>query len=132
MIRNPSFVVLYLFIFVYGKMDQGRVVFDISSDEEESGVTEPKGDYGWINAFLGITGEEQPDHDSDDEVVVLGEVKARSKSSKPMVRDLDDDCVVLDGDPDKPVVDDSVSDSDEVLVVGEKGPVRILEVKIFL
>ncbi|PON37129.1 hypothetical protein PanWU01x14_322500 [Parasponia andersonii] len=108
-------------------MEPGPVVFDISSDEEESGVTEPKGDeYDWLAEYL--DSDDKKSDDDSDEVVVLGEVKpkSRSKSSKPTVVDGDDDCVVLDGDPDKPVVDDAVNDSDELLIVGEKGQFSLM------
>ncbi|XP_062079544.1 uncharacterized protein LOC133783997 [Humulus lupulus] len=105
-------------------MERCAVVFDISSDEEEFSFTEPKGDdYDWLAKFF-ETGDKGSDNDSDD-VVVVSETKpkSRSKSSKPTVRDADDDCVILDSDPDKPIVDDAGSDSDELSIVGEKGPI---------
>ncbi|BFG42846.1 hypothetical protein CerSpe_291200 [Prunus speciosa] len=105
-------------------MNSGPI--DISSDEE-SGRNEKEDEeiYDWISELMDSI-DNQNDDDSDD-VVVIGEVniKPKVKSSKPTVTDVDDDCVVLDGDPDKPVsvVDDSGSNSDEVLVVGEKGQI---------
>ncbi|KAF4378172.1 hypothetical protein F8388_009029 [Cannabis sativa] len=108
-------------------MERDAVVFDISSDEEEFTLTETKGDdFDWLAEYL-EAGDKGSDNDSDD-VVVVGETKpkSRSKSSKPTVRDADEDCVVLDGDPDKKTLvgnDDAVSDSDELCIVGEKGPV---------
>lgn len=110
------------------------MVFDISSDEEESGFSVSKGDdFDWLAEFL--NGEDKESDGDSDDVVIVSEVKpkARLKSSKPTVRDVvDDDCVVLDGDPDKPVADDPVSDSDELLIVGEKGQVRLYNVKLKL
>ncbi|KAI4350298.1 hypothetical protein L6164_004766 [Bauhinia variegata] len=101
------------------------VVLDISSDEE-SGLNElaKTFDYDWIKEFLGESDEES---DDSDDVVVIGEVKPeqKSKSSKPTVKDVDDDCVVLDGDPEDRVtsVNETETESDELLVVGEKGQI---------
>lgn len=117
-------------------MDPEPIVFDISSDEEPSygRMDDPKGDgLTWLAEILGVAGDrENPSDDDSDDVVVLREVKAseKSKSSKPAVTDEedDDDCVILDGDPDNPVVEESNSrsDSDELLIVSEKGQVRII------
>ncbi|PSR86400.1 ABC transporter H family member protein [Actinidia chinensis var. chinensis] len=112
-------------------MDSRPVVFDISSDEEGWGETRDGGgcggdDYDWISELLEkVHGE--PD-DSDD-VVLVSEVvpnpKPRSKpSSVAKEKELDDDdCVILDCDPDKPVVieNNDAGDSDDLLIVGEKG-----------
>ncbi|KAF2292671.1 hypothetical protein GH714_026586 [Hevea brasiliensis] len=78
-------------------MESNPVIFDISSDEEPA-FNEPRG--------------------GDDDHECL--------SHRNRVKDVDDDdCVVLDGDPDKPVdvVDDAASDGDDVLVVGQKGQI---------
>ncbi|XAR58685.1 hypothetical protein NMG60_11014173 [Bertholletia excelsa] len=100
-------------------MDSRLVVLDISSDEECAGDN-----YDWISEFL--------DADDDDVVlvneVVLNKQRSNKRSifpSKPLVNDLDDDCVVLDGDPDKPAVieNDSAGESDDLLVVGERGQI---------
>lgn len=108
-------------------MDSGPVVLDISSDEEQDWSGSISDDYDWISELLDDV-DKHTDDDSDD-VVVVGEVnhKPKSKSSKQTLRDVDDDCVVLDGDPDKPAaaVDDASSGSDELLIVGEKGHVCI-------
>lgn len=66
----------------------------------------------WVKQFLDMSDEELT------EVVSSGEV------NKSNVDD-DDDCVILDGDPEKQVthVNDSPNGSDELLVVGEKGQV---------
>ncbi|KAL9397837.1 hypothetical protein Peur_012090 [Populus x canadensis] len=123
-------------------MDSNSVVFDISSDEEPA-IEEPKefdDDCNWLTELLRTVDKEK---DDSDEVVIVGEYnppkpKSKSKSSN-QVADIkfvldgdDDDCVVLGGDPDKPVsaVDDvcrnetdSSDDGDDVLVVAEKGQV---------
>lgn len=119
-------------------MDPGPLVFDISSDEESSGHSEPKGeDFDWLAKFF--DSEDKESDDDSDDVVVVAEVKPkqRSKSSKPTVRDVDvdDECVILDGDPDKPsgVVDDSASGGeDDLLIVGEKGQVLSNELYHFI
>ncbi|KAK9944954.1 hypothetical protein M0R45_010494 [Rubus argutus] len=104
-------------------MNSGPI--DISSDEE-TGLNDPEDDNAdWLSNLID-SADNQGDDDSDD-VVVISEVNSNSgpKSSKWTVKDVDDDCVVLDGDPDKAVsvVDDSGSGSDELIVVGEKGQI---------
>ncbi|KAJ6389926.1 hypothetical protein OIU77_024200 [Salix suchowensis] len=120
-------------------MDSNSVVFDISSDEELA-IAEPKefdDDCNWLTELLRNFDKE---NDDSDDVVIVGEYKppkpkSKSKSSNQVADikfflDDDDDCVVLSGDPEKPVaaVDDvcrneadSSDDGDDVLVVGEKG-----------
>lgn len=103
-------------------MNSGPI--DISSDDE-SGRTEDEDGYDWVSELLESVDGNRNDDDSD-EVVVIGEVNNRPKAKSLKPTDVDDDCVVLDGDPDKPVSvvdDDSGSGSDELLVVGEKGQV---------
>ncbi|KAJ9169690.1 hypothetical protein P3X46_017852 [Hevea brasiliensis] len=110
-------------------MESNPVIFDISSDEE-SAFNEPRGgddDHEWLTELLETVDKENAD---SDEVLVVGEYnppkpKSKSKSSKPVKDVDDDDCVVLDGDPDKQVdvVDDAASDGDDVLVVGQKGQI---------
>ncbi|PSS14061.1 A-agglutinin anchorage subunit like [Actinidia chinensis var. chinensis] len=105
-------------------MDSRPVVLDISSDEEVCD------DFDWISELLH---EAMGEGDGSDELVLLGEFamnpKQRLKSSnideKRSVKDLDDDCVVLDGDPDKPVEieNNTGGDSDDLIVVGEKGQI---------
>uniref|UniRef100_A0A5B7CCH7 RPM1 interacting protein 13 n=1 Tax=Davidia involucrata TaxID=16924 RepID=A0A5B7CCH7_DAVIN len=113
-------------------MDPKRVVLDISSDEEGWGETGGNGGGGdgdgddidyWISELL----------DDSDDVVCVGEVflnhKQRLKSmsvvAKSSAKDEDDDCVVLDGDPDKPVAieNDTAGEADELLIVSEKGQI---------
>ncbi|KAB5569836.1 hypothetical protein DKX38_003629 [Salix brachista] len=122
-------------------MDSNSVVFDISSDEELA-IEEPKefdDDCNWLTELLRNFDKE---NDDSDDVVIVGEYKppkpkSKSKSSNQMADikfflDDDDDCVVLSGDPEKPVAAaadvcrneaDSSDDGDDVLVVGEKGQV---------
>lgn len=122
-------------------MDSNSVVFDISSDEELA-IAEPKefdDDCNWLTELLRNFDKE---NDDSDDVVIVGEYKppkpkSKSKSANQVADikfflDDDDDCVVLSGDPEKPVaaVDDvcrneadSSDDGDDVLVVGEKGQV---------
>ncbi|XP_013593615.1 PREDICTED: uncharacterized protein LOC106301711 [Brassica oleracea var. oleracea] len=92
-------------------------VVDVSSDEEE--VDE---DFDWLNDLSS---------DSTDVVEVLSEMKGSVDSHyrKPKAKALeedDDDCVILDGDPDKTTKTDTdklAKDDDEVLVVGQKGEI---------
>lgn len=94
-------------------------VVDVSSDEEE--VDE---DFDWLNDLSS---------DSTDVVEVLSEMKGSVDSHyrKPKaLEEDDDDCVILDGDPDKTtktdtdkLANDDDDDDDEVLVVGQKGEV---------
>lgn len=121
-------------------VDPERVIFDISSDEEVGFVKSKGGggsgsggsdDYDWITELLG-EGDERSKDDSDD-VVVVREVITNPKQNlkslpKPAVinDDDDDDCVVLEEDPDKPVQvenDRADDDSDDLLVVGQKGQI---------
>ncbi|CAN4093430.1 unnamed protein product [Withania somnifera] len=115
-----------------------RVIFDISSDEEVGFVKSKGGsgggsggsdEYDWITELLG-EGDERSKDDSDD-VVVVREVITNPKQNlkslpEPAVNndDDDDDCVILEEDPDKPVQvvnDRADDDSDDLLVVGQKG-----------
>ncbi|CAF1944302.1 hypothetical protein HID58_073834 [Brassica napus] len=94
-------------------------VVDVSSDEEE--VDE---DFDWLNDLSS---------DSTDVVEVLSEMKGSVDSHyrKPKaLEEDDDDCVILDGDPDKTtktdtdkLANDDDDDDDEVLVVGQKGEI---------
>ncbi|TYI68004.1 hypothetical protein E1A91_D08G058700v1 [Gossypium mustelinum] len=113
-------------------MESNPVVFDISSDDDDevaSGLEESKGDdYDWFSEVLEAVNK---GFDDSDEVVVIGEVnpnkksKTRNSSVRKDVTEEDDDCIVLEGDPEKAVsdVNDYHDDSDELLVVGHKGQV---------
>ncbi|KAF7804587.1 uncharacterized protein G2W53_043698 [Senna tora] len=105
-------------------MDPMPVILDISSDEE-GGMEGPENlDYDWIKELLGDSDKES---DDSDEVVIIREVKSelKSKSSRPSAKDVDDDCVVLDGDPENCItsVNEAENESDELLIVGEKGQI---------
>lgn len=110
------------------------VIFDISSDEEPA-FDEPSSgccddDHDWLTQLLETVDKQTTD---SDEVMVVGEyippklkLKSNKSSSIPVKEVEDDDCVVLDGDPDKPVdvvSETTASDGDDVLVVGEKGQI---------
>lgn len=109
------------------------MIFDISSDEEPA-RDDPKVDYtDWLSEILY---EVEKELEVSDEVVVVGEVnptkQQKLKSSKRTVDNVavvcddgDDDCVVLDGDPDKQVavINDITDDSNELLIVGQKGQI---------
>ncbi|XVE78011.1 hypothetical protein DITRI_Ditri13aG0110000 [Diplodiscus trichospermus] len=107
------------------------VVFDISSDDDEatSAWEGPEGDdYDWLSEVLNGVGK---GFDDPDEVLVVGEVNPNKKSNslnssvRKVVDEDDDDCVVLEGDPDKALsdVNDPQEDSDELLIVGQKGEI---------
>ena len=125
------------------------VILDISSDDEVGFDDSSTADnFDWVSKFL----EDVPsrddvnctldvasncaDADSDD-VVVVGEVLVKPKRAKVSVARYrndsyndDDDCVVLNYDPDKrknaPASGQdkgSDEDSDDLVIVGEKGQV---------
>nr|CAD1836070.1 unnamed protein product [Ananas comosus var. bracteatus] len=100
-------------------------VVDISSDEEDCG-------FGWISDLLDGVGEES---EGFDDVMVVDDLSAppvvlprrnpkSGRSRKGGEREgSDDECQVLDSDPSNPVsVVDDGRGSDELLIVGEKGP----------
>ncbi|KAE9590995.1 hypothetical protein Lalb_Chr20g0113481 [Lupinus albus] len=127
-------------------MEGNALVLDISSDaeeEEESKSLEEKEEregekviveYDWIKHFFDVSDEEV---EQGNEVVVVNEVKKKDEeeatltskcssiiSTKPVNDEgEEDDCVILDCDPEKNVnsVEHGLSESDELLVVGEKG-----------
>ncbi|KAE8701956.1 RPM1 interacting protein 13, putative isoform 2 [Hibiscus syriacus] len=112
-------------------MGSNPVVFDISSDEEDvaSALEESKGDdYDWFSEVLKTVNK---GFDDSDEVVLIGEVnlnkksKSRNTSVRENVNVEDDDCIILEDDPETVVsdVNDNHEDSDELLVVGQKGQV---------
>ncbi|XP_022771355.1 uncharacterized protein LOC111314357 isoform X1 [Durio zibethinus] len=112
-------------------MESNPIVIDISSDDDEATSTwkEPKGDdYDWLSEVLKAVDKR---FDDPDEVVVVGEVSPNKKSNswnssvRKVVNENDDDCVVLEGDPNKALsnVNDPQEDSDELLIVGQKGQI---------
>lgn len=112
------------------------VVYISSDEEEEEGggkrrrleekvVDMSSTDYEWMK---GINGFLEMGHEEEGEVALLGKAEHESKILKEGGDgDDDDDCVILEGDPEKLAtsVNDSAtgSDSDELFVVGEKGQV---------
>ncbi|KAG8389139.1 hypothetical protein BUALT_Bualt02G0198100 [Buddleja alternifolia] len=132
--------------------NQGPMILEISSDEEAGfGDTRSGGgddilgeiDYDFLSKLLGdINGNKGDDCcDDSDDVVFVSEVLPK-QPKKPRVEPLnpsakvvgnecgeDDDCVVLDGDPDKQAVvvrngrvdHDDDNDSDDLEIIGEKG-----------
>ncbi|XXG44141.1 hypothetical protein AAC387_Pa01g4016 [Persea americana] len=101
------------------------VIFEISSDEDED----------WLSDLLDRVNEES---DSFDDVVVVDEKVAcapaiqkhkflPSNGMKGSGSDSDDDCLILDGDPEKPItaVDDTGNGTDDLLIVGEKGQLSL-------
>lgn len=126
-------------------MDSRPVVFDISSDEEcwgETGRGNNTGGgggdgYDWISEFFRRESEDSDDVELVGEVVLNPKPRPKSSSVAEKLKDFDDDddeCVILDGDPDKPVVieKDNASDSDDLLIVGEKGQVFGIQNLFFL
>ncbi|KAJ8749069.1 hypothetical protein K2173_013676 [Erythroxylum novogranatense] len=105
------------------------LIFDISSDEEPP-FDDPRvgeDDLFWLRELLETV---DPKSDDSDDVVIVGEYnppkpKSKPKSLKAVNFSTDDDCVVLDRDPDIPVatVNDADSDGDDLLIVGQKGQV---------
>lgn len=70
---------------------------------------------------------------SDDELICYAFNPKRS--CPPTVgSDTDDDCLILDGDPDEPdmIRDKSCDGSDDLVVISEKGPVSLLGSSQFL
>lgn len=104
------------------------MIFDISSDEEPvlGGHEDDDGD--WLSRVLGAVDSQMLTGDSDD-VVFVGEVNPRKKLASAVRNGggFSDDCVVLEEDPDRTseLPSDSKEDSDDCLVIGEKGQVCI-------
>ncbi|CAM0956870.1 unnamed protein product [Alopecurus aequalis] len=109
----------------------GEVV-EISSDEEDVPMARKPLD-DWLGKFFSDDVDEANGDDFSD-LMVMGELSTPpvppQKMAKPDACDEDDDdCVVLDGDPDKVITlgDEKRgmgdSSSDELQIVGEKGPV---------
>ncbi|KAK1426749.1 hypothetical protein QVD17_15428 [Tagetes erecta] len=121
-------------------MDPNNLVLDISSDEDADWndlkpVSDGGDDYNWFAELFGEVNKESDGGDDDEVVVVVSDQKDVKKMKvKSVVAELDDDCVVLDGDPNELVEvksdklandddDDDDDDGDEIVVVGEKGQV---------
>lgn len=138
-------------------MDPNTVVLEISSDEENgwddhigTGVIDGSDDYNWIADILDEVNRDDCGYDDggddSDEVVLVSESlpkKPRKKkftSKSSSLIHFDDDCMILDHDPDKlpePQNDkatdhDDDDDSDEIVVVSEKGQVKFCIFSTFL
>lgn len=104
---------------------------EISSDEEDLPMPRKPVD-DWLGKLLN---DDEPNGDDFFDLVVMGEFSPPQKKANPAAGggggddEDDDDCVVLDGDPEKAITigedKGSVGDSssDELQIVGEKGPV---------
>jgi len=112
-------------------MGSAGEVVEISSDEEDFPMaTKPLDD--WLGKLLNDEADELNEDDFSD-LVVMGELSAPPIPPQKAAKyggcsEDDDDCVVLDGDPDKAITvrekgSGGDSSSDELQIVGEKGPV---------
>ncbi|XP_071720355.1 uncharacterized protein [Rutidosis leptorrhynchoides] len=122
-------------------MDSNTVVLEISSDEDVgwndysgSGTSNGGDDHDWLTGLLDEVNKETKGIDNCDEVEVTSEsekpLKKLKLTFKASLVDLDDDCVILDHDPNEPMKDRSDNpvkevddDSDDIVVVSEKGQV---------
>lgn len=113
-------------------------VVELSSDEDEIDTRVDMDYFNWLNDVMEAVDEKS---DSTDVVEVLSEVKGsvdsqyrKPNSSNQALIDDDDDCVILDGDPEKTtktaafedndkLAKNCDNDDDDVLVVGQKGEV---------
>lgn len=93
-------------------MDSGPLVVDISSDEGGD-----DDDCDWISELL-------------EEVERRGGDGLLNPKERSTAEGLDDDCVVLDGDPEKVdvVEGNATGESDDLLVVGVKG--QVVEIQL--
>lgn len=116
-------------------------VVDISSDEEDygRGITD-RFSFDWVDELLDRAVARRVEVEESDDVFVVDKfslptVKKRRLNPEPLglrkrEDEDDDECLVLEADPDKPVLaaEDKNSGGDEeddLLVVAEKGQVRI-------
>ncbi|XP_042490354.1 uncharacterized protein LOC122070296 [Macadamia integrifolia] len=104
-------------------MDPNSEIHEISSDEDGTWDEGSDDNLDWISELLDPDGGETED---SDDVVFMGEIQISKPTDrvKPVSGDVfDDDCTILETDPDNPVAveNDSADGSDELLIVGEKG-----------
>ncbi|GJV43039.1 hypothetical protein Tco_1427575 [Tanacetum coccineum] len=125
-------------------MDPNTIVLDISSDEEDAnwvnddvikGISDD--DHNWITELLNEVNNNNGNDgggdvsDGSDDVVVVSEVVVAKKNNRRRVNDrgclgVDDDCVILESDPDNKTGvtrNDDPVDEDDLVVVSEKGQV---------
>ncbi|GAB4834044.1 hypothetical protein Ancab_032297 [Ancistrocladus abbreviatus] len=100
------------------------------SSNEDVGFTELTVDYfDWLVNFIEVEDEDGENGRNDDlnDVIIVHKVLANPKkvrrSLNAFQKDDDDDCVVLRGDLDKPLTEDSDSGSgsNDLIIVSEKG-----------
>ncbi|XP_058101431.1 uncharacterized protein LOC131245767 [Magnolia sinica] len=107
-------------------------VVDISSDEEGEWNDKVDAPIDWLSELLNCVDNEA--EESDDVVVVdelsCASIQKQNHTPSNTVKGItgdesDDECLILDGDPDNPVavVDDAGNGSDDILIVGEKGQI---------
>lgn len=104
----------------------------ISSDDEED----------WLSELLDRVNQEPNNFDDvvevDENVALASTIHkhkfAPSNGLKGSGADSDDDCLILDGDPDKlvAVADDTGNGTDDLQIVGEKGQVILLRLFSFV
>ena len=109
---------------------------EISSDDEEEFSLDKWDSFDWVDDLVDRTDGRV---EEVDDVVVVDEFSSppppKQKKNSELLRpgtvaagdESDDDCLVLDSDPDHPVSvidkDDGEDGSDDLLIVGEKGQV---------
>ncbi|XP_043703484.1 uncharacterized protein LOC122653644 [Telopea speciosissima] len=104
-------------------MDPNSEIFEISSDEDGAWGEHSDDNLDWLSELLDPGGRETED---SDDVVFVSERRISKPAERPKLAsedDSDDDCTILDGDPDNPVavVNYSADEADELLIVSEKG-----------
>lgn len=114
-------------------MDSEISVIEISSEEDD----DDKGSSDLSNWFPDVLDKGM---DFDSEVVVVDSLSCAASMTPKKLKVVsvfhdDDDCVILDGDPDKPVdvvkngvevnTVQAIEDSDDLVIVAEKGQVWI-------
>lgn len=105
------------FLIGFGMGTHNYEVLEISSDEEEQDCGQR---WDW---FKGLLDDEK---EASDEVMIVGEVPGSNSVLEGNDDGGDDEeCLILDGDPDKPVevANDTGNDSDDLMVTGEKGQI---------
>ncbi|XP_031503293.1 RPM1 interacting protein 13 [Nymphaea colorata] len=118
-------------------MDSSPVIVDISSDDGNDDEDSPFNllpdlfdNAGELNDVL-IVDELPPclpnkrNRDCSADELICYAVNPKRSCPPPTENDPDDDCLILDGDPDKPnmIPDKNCDSSNDLVVIGEKGPV---------
>lgn len=103
----------------------------VSSNVGSLPIVASNDDFDWLGELLCKGVDDGLVSEDSDDVVVVGEFSPEVKSRKRKLEDngSDDECLVLDGDPEKLASvrgnegNDGGSESDDLLVVGETGQV---------